>query len=57
MIGIICISKFLETGKQINDIIEDISDTLKIDEEEIIIELEKVKSQLIEQRKREEESR
>ena len=52
-----CISKFLETGKQIKDIIEDVSDILKIDEEEIIIELEKVKSQLIKQRETEEKSR
>ncbi len=52
-----CISKFLETGKQIKDIIEDVSNILKIDEEEIIIELEKVKSQLIKQRETKEESR
>ena len=52
-----CISKFLETGKQIKDIIEDVSDILKIDEEEIIIELEKVKSQLIKQRETKEKSR
>ena len=54
---LICISEYLETGKQIKDIIEDVSDALKIDEEEIIIELEKVKSQLIKQRETKEKSR